>query len=126
MKLNRSGEDYLKAVFVIGREKGEVRSADIAKYLGVTRPSVFNAVRLLIDEGYLLMDDTKRVSLTESGRGEAEKVYERHLVIRELLLLCGVEPEIAESDACRIEHDISERSLEKLRELLKARNENRK
>lgn len=103
-----------------------MRSADIAKYLGVTRPSVFNAVRLLIDEGYLLMDDMKRVSLTESGRGEAEKVYERHLVIRELLLLCGVEPEIAESDACRIEHDMSERSLEKLGELLKARNENRK
>ena len=117
MKLNRSGEDYLKAILALKLEKVNVRSSDIAKYLNVTRPSVSKAVRSLEGGGFLTMDKDKNILLTANGQEAAEQVYERNRVIKETLVFIGVEPEIAELDACRIEHDISSQSFNILKKL---------
>ncbi len=117
MKLNRSGEDYLKAILALKLEKVNVRSSDIAKYLNVTRPSVSKAVRSLEGGGFLTMDKDKNILLTANGQEAAEQVYERNRVIKEVLVFFGVEPGIAELDACRIEHDISSQSFNILKKL---------
>ncbi|MCR4963339.1 MAG: metal-dependent transcriptional regulator [Firmicutes bacterium] len=115
MELNRSREDYLKTMLVLQWEKGEIRSTDVAEYLDVTRPSVSHTVRFLKEGGFLTMDKSKKICLTPLGRQVAGQLYERHCIIKEFLLFLGVEPEIAGQDACRIEHDISGQSFEKLK-----------
>ncbi len=117
MKLNRSGEDYLKAILALKLEKDNVRSSDIAKYLNVTRPSVSKAVRSLEEGGFLTMDKNKNILLTGNGQAAAKQVYERNRVIKEVLVFFGVEPGIAELDACRIEHDMSSQSFSILKKL---------
>ena len=116
MKLYRSGEDYLEAILVLQRKNGYVRSLDIAEYIGVTKPSISNATKLLREGGFLTMDGAKLIHLTELGQEVAEKIYERHLVLTELLIHLGVDPETAEQDACRVEHDISRDTFDRLRE----------
>lgn len=117
MKLQKAGEDYLKAVFLLQRENGSVRSLDVAKYLNVTKPSVSVAIRQLREGGFLTMDAGKLLHLTDAGREAAERVYERHCVIMDRLVSLGVDPEIAKRDACQIEHVISRESYEKLKAL---------
>lgn len=116
MRLHRSGEDYLEAMLVLQQKNGFVRSLDVAEYLNVTKPSVSNATRLLKEGGFLTMDEDKLIHLTELGQEVAETIYERHCVLTEGLIFLGVDPEIAEQDACRIEHDLSRQSFEKLKE----------
>ena len=118
MELNRSREDYLKTILMLELEKGTVRSMDVAKRLNVTRASVSNAVRTMKEDGFLAMDEHRMLCLTDLGRETAEQIYERHRVIRDVLILLGVEPEFAEEDACRIEHDVSGQTFDRLRELL--------
>ena len=115
MRLHKSGEDYLEAILIVQRKKGSVRSLDVAEQLNVTKPSVSSATRLLKEGGFLTMDGEKRIHLTELGREIAESIYERHCVLTEGLIYLGVDPAIAEQDACRIEHDLSRQSFEKLK-----------
>ena len=115
MDLHRSGEDYLETVLILQKKNGFVRSSDVANYLNVTRPSVSRAIRLLKDGGFLVMNGDKSLALTEVGRDTAERVYERHCVLMDSLISLGVDPEIAELDACRIEHIISAESFEKIK-----------
>ena len=117
MDLHRSGEDYLKTMLVLQQSRGEIRSSEVAKCLNVTRPSVSYAVRVLKEGGFLTMDKSRKICLTDLGRQVAEQVYERHCVIKGVLMRFGVEPEIAEQDACRIEHDISRQTFDKLKGL---------
>ncbi len=107
MTLYKSGEDYLKAILVLTNRNGAVRSLDVANYLNVTKPSVCRAMRLLREGEFLSMDENKRIHLTELGREVAEKVYERNRVLTNGLIAIGVDPETAQQDACRIEHDLS-------------------
>ncbi|MBR5430250.1 MAG: metal-dependent transcriptional regulator [Firmicutes bacterium] len=116
MQLHRSGEDYLEAILILHNSKGSVRSIDIAEYMGVTKPSISNAIKLLREGGSLTMDESKMIKLTKSGREEAERIYERHRFLTEGLIAIGVPPELAEQDACRIEHDISRETFECLKE----------
>ena len=116
MRLHRSGEDYLEAILILEHKRGYVRSLDVAQQLSVTKPSVSNATRLLKEGGFLTMDEEKLIHLTELGREVAESIYERHCILTEGLIFLGVEPETAEQDACRIEHDLSRQSFEKLKE----------
>jgi len=116
MRLHRSGEDYLEAILILEHKRGHVRSLDVAQQLSVTKPSVSNATRLLKEGGFLTMDEEKLIHLTELGREVAESIYERHCILTEGLIFLGVEPETAEQDACRIEHDISCGTFEKLKE----------
>ena len=115
MTLHRSGEDYLKAIFVLQQENGCVRSLDVAERLKVTKPSVSRAVKLLCEGGFLTIDQRKLLHLTPLGASAAEEIYERHRVLNEVLLSLGVTPAVAEQDACRIEHVISRETIEKVK-----------
>lgn len=116
MKLYASGEDYLEAVLVLQRKQGMVRSVDLARHMGFSKPSISHAVGVLKNGGFLTVDDDGFLHLTVIGREIAEKIYERHLFFMEQLIAAGVDPETAEADACRIEHNISMESFEKLRD----------
>ena len=116
MKLHASGEDYLEAILVLQRQKGMVRSVDVARHMGVSKPSVCHAVNVLCDGGFLTKDDKHFIFLTEEGRKVAEKIYERHKFFKEQLISAGISPNIAETEACRIEHCISDESFLKLKE----------
>lgn len=118
-KLHASGEDYLEAVLVLQCEKGMVRSVDLARHMGFSKPSISHAVGVLRDGGFLTMDKDGFLHLTDVGREVAEKIYERHLFFTRQLIAAGVDQETAEQDACRIEHAISETSFEKLKEMAK-------
>ena len=116
MKIHASGEDYLEAVLMVQKEKGMVRSVDLARHMGYSKPSVSHAVAVLRDGGFLTMDNDGFLHLTDVGREVAEKIYERHLFFTEQLVAAGVDQETAEQDACRIEHAISDISFQKLKE----------
>ena len=120
MKLQESGEMYLEAILVVFQEKGSVRSIDISEYLNYSKPSVSRAMHLLKDNGYINMDDNGLITLTGTGREIAEKIYERHNVISALLMALGVDKETAVDDACKIEHDISDKSFEMIKAHVKA------
>ncbi len=119
LKLHASGEDYLEAVLVLKQKKGMVRSVDLARHMGFSKPSISHAVGVLRDGGFLTMDADGFLHLTDIGREVAEKIYERHLFFTQQLIAAGVDQETAEQDACRIEHAISETSFEKLKEKAK-------
>ena len=115
MKLHASGEDYLEAILVLQRQKGMVRSVDVARHMEVSKPSVCHAVATLRNGGFLMMDEDHFLHLTDVGREVAKKIYERHCFFTEQLIAAGVDPKTAEADACRIEHTISQDSFEKIR-----------
>ena len=117
MKLHASGEDYLEAVLILQKQKGEsaVRSIDLARHMGFSKPSISHAVGLLQNGGFLTVDIDGFLHLTEIGREMAEKIYERHLFFTKQLIAAGVDQETAEQDACRMEHAISDASFEKLK-----------
>ena len=112
MKLHASGEDYLEAVLVLQRKKGVVRSVDVARHMGVSKPSVCHAVSTLKEGGFLTMDGDFFLRLTDVGREVAEK----HCFFTRLLTEAGVDPKTAEQDACRMEHMISENSFRHLKQ----------
>ena len=115
MKLHASGEDYLEAILVLQRQKGMVRSVDVARHLEVTKPSVCHAVATLREGGFLTMDSDYFLHLTDVGREVAEQIYEKHCFFTERLIAVGVDPETAEREACRMEHVISDESFERLK-----------
>lgn len=115
MKIYASGEDYLEAVLVLQKEKGMVRSVDLARHMGFSKPSISHAVGVLKNGGFLTVDEDGYLHLTEDGREVAEKIYERHQFFTEQLVAVGVDRETAERDSCRIEHAISEETFQKLK-----------
>ena len=119
-KLYASGEDYLEAVLVLQKEKGMVRSVDVARHLEGTKPSVCHAVATLRDGGFLTMDSDYFLHLTDVGRKVAEQIHEKHRFFTERLIEAGVDPETAERDACRIEHVISDESFRRLKAVAKS------
>ena len=115
MKLHASGEDYLEAILMLQKKSGMVRSVDLARHMGFSKPSISHAVGILRDGGFLTVDKDGFLHLTDIGREIAEKIYERHQFFTEQLVAVGVDRETAERDACRIEHVISEEAFEKLK-----------
>ena len=116
MKIHAPGEDYLEAVLILQKKQGMVRSIDLARYMGFSKPSISHAVGVLKNGGFLTVDDDGFLHLTVIGREIAEKIYERHLFFMEQLIAAGVDPKTAEADACRIEHIISDESFDRLKE----------
>lgn len=115
-EVHASGEDYLEAILMISeRAFGTVRSVDVAKELGVTKPSVSNAMKILKNGGYITVEDNGLIRLTDAGSEIAERTYEKHKVLTQWLEYLGVDPKIAAEDACRIEHVISKESFDKLK-----------
>ena len=120
-----SGEDYLEAILVLHKKMGMVRSVDVARHMGVSKPSVCVAVNTLKDGDFLIMDEDHLLHLTDVGREVAEKIYERHRFFTDRLIKAGVDPRTAEADACRIEHVISDETFHRLKEKYQSKNENR-
>ena len=115
MALTSSMEDYLEAVLILHQKHGSVRGVDIAVHLGVTKPSVSRAVKELSKSGHLVKNADGALSLTETGLQLAEQIYEKHRFFTERLIAAGVDPIIAEQDACSIEHAVSAESFQKLK-----------
>ena len=116
LKIQESAEDYLEAILILKQTKGAVRSIDIVRYMEFSKPSVSRAMSLLRENGYILMEKEGWLELTDAGQKIAERIYERHRLLSEWLIALGVPEKIAAKDACRIEHDISEETFEKLKE----------
>lgn len=116
MKLYTSGEDYLEAILTLGKELPVVRSVDVARKLGLTKSSVSHAMRTLREGGYLTMNGSRYIELTDAEREIADRIYERHCLFRIWLIGMGVSPQTADVDACRIEHCVSEKTFAKLKE----------
>ncbi len=119
MAIHESGENYLEMILMLQETKGEVRSIDIAAGLNVSKPSVSVAMKNLREHGYIVMDADNLITLTESGRSIAQKIYNRHKVITRFLMQIGVSEETAHEDACKIEHDISPETFEAIQSQLR-------
>ncbi|WP_059003465.1 metal-dependent transcriptional regulator [Bittarella massiliensis (ex Durand et al. 2017)] len=116
MKLQESGENYLETILLLRQRQGHVRSIDVATELGFSKPSISRAIGILKSAGYVQVGEGGNILLTESGQQKAEAVYERHrLISRYLVLTLGVPAEIADADACRIEHIISQESFDQIK-----------
>ena len=115
MALQESGEMYLETIHVLSKTNPHVRSIDISEHMGYSKPSVSRAVSILKQEGYILVDADGYITLTDSGRTVAEKIFERHTMLSGILMRLGVSPETAADDACRIEHAISDESFEAIK-----------
>ena len=115
MGVHESGEMYLEAILVLSEKNGFVRSIDVSEYLGYSKPSVSRAMGILRTGEYITVDKDGAITLTDSGREIAEKIYERHRVLTQLLLRMGVREETASADACKMEHAISDESFEAIK-----------
>lgn len=119
MQIKESAENYLEAILMIKKQKGFVRSIDVAHELGFSKPSVSVAMKHFREEGYVVTDEDGGISLTEKGAEIANRIYEQHQVIAKALMMLGVDEATAYSDSCKIEHDISQLTFEKIKEYLK-------
>lgn len=115
MKKQESVENYLETILILSNRLSAVRSIDIVKELGYTKPSVSVAMKNLRTKGYISMDDDGYITLTTEGDSLAKSIYERHIVLSKALMSIGVNEETAKEDACLIEHIISEESFEKIK-----------
>ena len=115
MSIHESGEMYLEAILVLSQQNGSVRSIDVSEYLGYSKPSVSRAVGILKNGNYIVVDKDGSLSLTETGKAIAEKIFERHTVLSSLLIRLGVSEETATADACKLEHAISDESFEAIK-----------
>ena len=113
--MQESGEMYLESILVLSKKGKPVRSLDVANYLGYSKASVSRAMGILKKGEYILIDDNGYITLTPSGSKIAKTIYERHVVISEILMELGVDMKTAEEDACRIEHVISDKSFKALK-----------
>ena len=115
MHLQESGEMYLETILLLEKKLGAVRAIDICEYMGYSKPSISRAVGLLKAGGYVTADREGHLSLTESGRSVAQKIYERHTILTRFLTSIGVDEETASEDACKLEHAISDESFEAIK-----------
>ena len=117
-KNSESREDYIESILILKRERGAVRSIDIANHFGYSRPSISRAVGLLRKDKLINVDDSGYIELTPEGLELAKGVYSRHRTLLKFLEKLGVTPEVAENDACRIEHILSQESMDRIREFV--------
>lgn len=123
MNVHESGEMYLEAILELSRENGFVRSVDVGEYLGYSKPSVSRAVGLLRGGGLITVEPDGGLYLTGAGREIAEKIYERHTVLSQVLISLGVPEKVAVEDACKIEHDISDVTFQAIKNHIAAHQE---
>ena len=109
--IGKSAEDYLESMIILKEKNGYVRSIDIAGFLGVTKPSVSVAMKRLREDGYIEMDKSGLITVTDKGMEIADKIYTRHKKLTDFFVSLGVDPAVAEDDACRIEHDLSDETF---------------
>lgn len=119
MHLAESGEMYLETIFVLSRSNPNVRSIDVCEHMGFSKPSVSRAIGLLKDGGYVSVDKSGYLTLTDAGLEVAKKMYDRHNLLTDFLVSLGVSEEVASLDACKIEHHISDESFDAIKRALK-------
>ena len=115
MVLQESGQMYLESIYVLLKERPDVRSIDVCEYMNFSKPSVSRAIGLLKESGYVAVDPSGYLSLTESGFTVAEKMFERHTLLTKLFISLGIGEETASEDACKIEHVISDDTFNALK-----------
>lgn len=115
MSLYESGEMYLESILVLTKQGKSIRAVDLCEYMGYSKPSVSRALSILKKSGHVVVDNNGHLTLTEEGLATAEKIYERHKILTEVLIYIGVSPETASDDACKIEHHISDETLEAIK-----------
>ena len=111
MRLQESGEMYLETIYRLSLEKNIVRSIDVVEHMGYSKPSVSRAVNLLKQGGYLTVEDSGNLLLSESGKEIGEKIYTRHKLLTQMLVMLGVDEQTASEDACRMEHAMSDETF---------------
>lgn len=116
MSLKESGEMYLETIYILYKSKSSVRSIDVAEFMNFSRASVSRGMSLLKKQDFILMDKEGYITLTEKGIKTAEKIYERHTVISKMLMTMGIDEKTATEDACRIEHVISDKTFEAMKQ----------
>ena len=116
MPIHESGENYLETIYMLGEKQGSVRSIDVVNYLGFSKPTISVAVHTLERNGFLTIGPEGHLHLTAAGLEIAERMYERHRVLSSLLIKLGVPEKIAIEDACKLEHDLSDISFEKIKD----------
>lgn len=120
MKLQESGENYLETILVLSQKKGTVRSIDIANELNFSKPSISRAMKILKDAELITIEKGGQIHLTEAGYARATAIYERHCMIKQFLMCTlNIDEELADKDACRIEHVISEETFEQMKRYIK-------
>lgn len=115
VSLQESGEMYLETILILSREKGAVRSIDVVDYMGFSKPAVSRAMAKLRESKHILVDKDGFITFTKNGKEIAEKIYERHTLLTSFLITLGVDEKTAAEDACRIEHDISDKTFEAMK-----------
>ncbi len=115
MQLQESGEMYLETIYTLTLARPAVRAIDVCEHMGFSKPSVSRAIGLLRSGGFVTVDENGHLFLTEDGRVIAERTYERHRLLKSLFLKLGVDEETADADACKIEHHISDATMDALR-----------
>lgn len=116
MNIHESAEDYLEAILALRESQGMVRSIDVVHRLGLSKPSVSVAMKRLRENGYIEMDGDGFLTLLPPGEEIAQRIYTRHMLLTQFLVRLGVSPEVAAADACKIEHDLSDETFEKITE----------
>ena len=119
MHIQESGEMYLETILILSKKQPHVRSIDVGEYMGFSKPSVSRAVGLLKTGGYITVDEDGYLSLTDLGLELATKIYERHKILTSFLTSIGVDEDTASQDACKIEHVLSDESLEAIKKHIK-------
>ena len=117
--MHESGEMYLETILMLGQRKNLVRAVDVATEMKLSKPSVSRALVKLKNDACIVVDENGHIAFTEKGRAIAEKIYERHQVLTEILMAIGVDQEIAARDACKMEHDISDETFDAMKRHLK-------
>jgi Mn-dependent DtxR family transcriptional regulator len=115
VKIQESAENYLETILILRQRIGQVRSIDIVNEMNFSKPSISYAMKQLRENGYILMDESGYITLTDKGMEIAERIYERHKVLTDYLISLGVDEDTAKGDACRIEHVISPMSFEMIK-----------
>ena len=118
MHLQESGEMYLETIYLLSKERSCVRSIDVAEHMGYSKPSVSRAVGLLKQGGYVTSNPEGHLLLTDAGKAQAERIFERHTVLSQLLRTLGVTENTASEDACKIEHVISDETFDAIKSYL--------
>ncbi len=121
MQLQESGEMYIETIYVLTKERTNVRSIDVSEHMGFSKPSVSRAIGLLKNGGYVHVDKDGYLTLTEAGLEVAKRMYARHKLLSDLLISLGVPEEIATSDACKIEHHLSDESFAAIKRFIEER-----
>ena len=116
MNIYESAEDYLEAILILRERQGMVRSIDVVHQLELTKPSVSVAMKLFRENGYIEMDADGYITLLPPGEEIAQRIYGRHKLLTQFLILLGVSEETAAADACKMEHDLSEETYARIKE----------